>query len=89
MAVYIVTYDLNKETVRPKITEEVKASPRWAMLSESSYAISTTETPDQVYSRFTKYLDGNDTLYVITLRRPYTGRGPKEVNDWLEKNLQY
>lgn len=86
MAVYIVTYDLNKETVRPKITDEVRKTG-WAKLSESSYAITTSETPQQVYDRFSKHLDGNDNFYVIMLNRPYYGRGPKDVNDWLENNL--
>ncbi|MER8993537.1 hypothetical protein [Mesorhizobium sp. M0678] len=87
MSTYLVTYDLNKETVRPKIVDEVKASAGWARLSESSYAISTNETASQVHERFKKYLDNNDNFYVISLRRPYSGRGPKEVNDWLEKHL--
>lgn len=32
-------------------------------------------------------MDPNDTLYVITLARPFGGFGPKEVNSWLEKHL--
>ncbi|MER8797203.1 hypothetical protein NKH75_23920 [Mesorhizobium sp. M0984] len=87
MSPYIVTYDLNKETVRPKIVDEVKASAGWARLSESSYAISTNETVTQVYERFKKHLDGNDNFYVISLRRPYAGQGKKDVNNWLEKHL--
>ncbi len=87
MAAYIVTYDLNKETTRPNITGEIKKSPGWAKLSESSYAISTTETPKQVYDRFSKMLDNNDSFYVISLHRPYYGQGTKDVNDWLEKHL--
>lgn len=88
MSVYIVTYDLNKEVVRPKITEEIKKKA-WAKLSESSYAIKTDETPQQVYNRFSKHLDGNDNFYVITLKRPYYGQGPKDVNEWLENNLPW
>lgn len=87
MATYIVTYDLNKEVHRPNIVGEVKKSTAWAKLSESSYALSTTETPQAVYKRFEKYIDGNDTLYVITLSKPYYGQGSKEVNEWLEKHL--
>lgn len=88
MATYIVTYDLNKETVRPNIVAEVKKT-NWAKLSESSYAISTSETPEAVYARFGKHLDSNDNFYAITLKRPYAGQGPKAVNEWLEQNLPY
>ncbi len=86
MATYTVTYDLNKEVKRPKIVEETKKTI-WAKLSESSYAISTTETVNQVYARLSGFLDGNDNLYVITLSRPYTGFGQQDVNSWLAKQL--
>ncbi|WP_027040348.1 hypothetical protein [Mesorhizobium ciceri] len=86
MAAFIVTYDLNKETGRPKIVDEVK-NTSWARLSESSYAISTNETADQVYARFRPYIDDNDNLYIVSLRRPYMGWGKKDVNDWLGQNL--
>jgi hypothetical protein len=86
--IYVVAYDLNKETTRPKITEERDKTP-WAKLSESSYAIETNETPEQVYNRFKKHLDNNDNLYVITLKKPWYGFGPKDVVDWLDKRLPY
>lgn len=88
MATFIVTYDLNNETVRPNIVAEIKKTS-WAKLSESSYAISTTETAEGVFGRLRKYTDDDDNLYIITLKRPYMGRGPKDVNDWLDSNLSY
>lgn len=89
MATYIVTYDLNKETVRPKLLEDLKAAFNWAKLSESSYAVKTTKTAKGVYDTLSKHIDGNDNLYVISLKRPYYGQGPKDVNDWLNDNLPY
>lgn len=87
MATYIVTYDLNKEIRRPDIVGAIHKHDGWAKLSESSYAIATSSTPQQVYNGLLKYLDGDDQLYVITLRKPYYGQGSKEVNDWLANNL--
>ncbi|HWL29399.1 MAG TPA: hypothetical protein VNQ97_10855 [Burkholderiaceae bacterium] len=88
MAVYLVTYDLNKETVRPPIVEKIgEIADGWARLSESSYAINYAGTPEDVYAALKPLLDSNDHLYVITLNRPYTGYGPTEVNEWLEANL--
>jgi hypothetical protein len=89
MPVYLVTYDLNKETKRPNITGKIKEYGYWAKLSESSYAIKTEQTPQQVYNVLQPLLDSNDTLYVITLKRPHYGQGSKEVNQWLENNLPY
>lgn len=86
MATYLVTYDLNHEVKRPPIVQKIKEFS-WARLSESSYAISTPMTASQVYNTFKPMLDANDNLYVISLRKPYSGQGPKDVNQWLEQNL--
>ncbi len=87
MATYLVTYDLNKEVKRPPIVEKVKSFPGFAMLSESSYAISTPLTVEQVHEVFKPLLDDNDTIYIISLRKPWTGFGPKNVNEWLASHL--
>lgn len=88
MAVYLVTYDLHNPGKNYKeILEQIKASPGWAQLSESSYAISTSETVEQAYTRIHVKAEDNDTMYIVTLRKPWMGRGPKAVNDWLEKHL--
>jgi hypothetical protein len=89
LAVYIVTYDLNKEVIRPKIVDAIKKYGSWAMLSESSYAIATAQTAETVYDGLSPLLDNNDQLYVITLKRPYYGQGAKEVNDWLASQLSW
>lgn len=90
MSVLLVTYDLNQETKRPNITKKLKESyPSWAKLSESSYAISTNASPEAVVNTLRPMLDDNDTIYVITLNRPYTGWGPTKVNDWLASELTY
>lgn len=87
MATYLVTYDLNEEVKRPPIVDVVRAFEAWAKLSESSYAISTALSVSDVYAKFSPLLDDNDQLYVITLIRPYTGQGDKEINEWLEAGL--
>ena len=90
MATYIVTYDLNRETTRPPIVDAIKnVGTRWARLSESSYAITSNATPGQVFNELKPMLDSNDNLYVITLKKPYSGFGPQKVNEWLENNLTY
>lgn len=87
MAVYLVTYDLNREVKRPPIVEKVKSFSGYAKLSESSYAISTTLTVEQVHAAFKPLLDDNDNIYIISLRKPWTGFGPKSVNEWLATHL--
>ncbi|CAO4170185.1 hypothetical protein CLBKND_01542 [Methylorubrum aminovorans] len=89
MGVYLVTYDLNREVHRPNIVGKIREFSGWAKLSESSCAINTSLTVEQVYHILYPFIDSNDNLYIITLRRPYVGFGKKDVNDWLEQNLSY
>lgn len=89
MAVYLITYDLNRESIRPNITKVIKSFPEWARLSESSYAVSTLLSIDDVYRKIKPLIDSNDNVYVISLHRPYTGFGPPVVNEWLETRLAY
>lgn len=88
MSELLITYDLNNEIKRPNILASIKALGPWAKLSESSYAVVTAMTPAQVFQHLQKHLDSDDTCYVITLRKPYAGRGPQDVNKWLEDNLR-
>lgn len=88
MAALLITYDLQSPGQRhTQLLDAIKKFPGWAKLSESSYAVSTQSSPQQVYDYLAQYLDANDNLYVINLTRPYYGRGPQDVNEWLAKNL--
>ncbi|NBE08119.1 hypothetical protein [Paragemmobacter ruber] len=90
MAVFLVTYDLNREVIRPNITKIIRDGfDGFAMLSESSYAIATDLDADDVFAKFSKVLDDNDQLYVITLSKPYYGQGSEQVNKWLDDNLPW
>jgi hypothetical protein len=87
MAVFLVTYDLKKPGQSyDRLLEYIKTHS-WARLSESSYAIRTNASTDDVYERVRTFVNANDTVYVINLTRPYNGYGPNDVNTWLEENL--
>lgn len=94
MGTFVIAYDLNRERAgwendRTRLLAHIKATYDWARLSESSYAIYTTQTATAVIMACRKFLDANDTLYVITLSRPWEGSGPKEVIAWLKAKLGY
>jgi hypothetical protein len=90
MAVLLVTYDLNKEG-KSKVDYnkfyKLRDSYDHVKLSESSYAFKTDEQPEPLYNKLKAAIDANDHIYIITLRRPYFGYGPKATNDWLAANL--
>lgn len=87
MAAYIITYDLNQETVRPKIVEKIKKTWSSAMLSESSYAIISSASPKAIYEELSVMLDQNDFIYVIAITQPYYGYGEEDVNAWLAAHI--
>ena len=88
MPVRLITYDLNKPGQNhSKVLAKIKAYSSWAMLSESSYAVRTSDTPSTIFNAFKPLLDQNDTFLVLTLTSPWTGRASQKVLDWLRDNL--
>lgn len=88
MASYLITYDLDKPGQDySDVLKTIKNLGGWARLSESSYVVSCQLTVQQIYDRLKQYLDNNDQLYVIHVSNPWTGFGPKDVNDWLNTHL--
>ena len=88
MQVVLITYDLSSPGQNYQgLLERIKSHDSWARLSESSYAVYTSKTAIDVYSGLSDVLDSNDQLYCITLTSPWTGKGSKEVNEWLQKHL--
>ena len=87
MSALLITYDLKKPGQDYSDFYKIIKSYSWARLSESSYAIATTEIPKSIYEKPTPHIDKNDQVYLITLTSPYWGSEPQEVNDWLKKYL--
>jgi hypothetical protein len=87
MAMLLIAYDLNKETTRPPIVEAIRKIGSAVKLSESAYAIETHQQPDIVYNEIKPLIDSNDHLYVIPLKGPYAGYGPKTTIDTLDSKL--
>lgn len=87
MAVLLVTYDLYQPGQDYSDLYEIIKGYAWAKLSESSYAIETSESPQTIFDKLNPHIDGNDQLYVVTLKSPYWGRGSSEVDDWLRSRL--
>lgn len=89
MPALLVTYDLNRPGKDyPDLLKAIKEYS-WAKLSESSYAISTSNSTSDVFNQLRAFIDSNDNIYVINLKRPHAGFGPPAVNDWLENHLPY
>jgi hypothetical protein len=88
MPLLLVTFDSNKPGQDYSgLMNEIESYSN-VRLSKSSYAIITDKTPDAVCKELKKYIDNNDSIYIINLKRPYAGYGSELVTDWLKKELR-
>jgi hypothetical protein len=89
MPLLLVTYDLGKTgTDYPGLLKKINRYSN-IRITESSYAIITDKSPKDVCAEMQKYVDGENTVYVITLNRPYEASDMNYVSDWLNKELTY
>jgi hypothetical protein len=89
MSLLLVTYDPNN----PKrdysdLLDEIGSYSN-IRLSDFAYAIITDKPPSRICGELKQYIDANDKILVINLKRPFDGYGSDEVNDWLKKTLVY
>jgi hypothetical protein len=91
MPALLIAYDLNKEGEHYSETDKevLNRIENYSnkKLSESSYAIATDESPNEVYNKFKDILDSNDSFYVITLSKPKRGHVFPSTTKWMDDNL--
>jgi len=88
MPLLLVTFEGDKSGQDySDLLEEIRSYSN-VKLSKFSYAIITDKTPDAVCKELKKYIDTNDSIYIVNLKRPYAGYGSELVTDWLKKELR-
>lgn len=74
--VYMITYDLNSTGQRySELISAIKGASNgcWCTYWKSSYLIQSPLSPSQITDRLKPYLDSNDRLLVIEVKRNYQG----------------
>ncbi|WP_456077926.1 hypothetical protein [Mogibacterium diversum] len=74
--VYMITYDLNSTGQRyNELISAIKGASNgcWCTFWKSSYLIQSPLSPSQITDRLKPYLDSNDRLLVIEVKRNYQG----------------
>ncbi len=74
--VYMITYDLNSTGQRyNELISAIKKASNgcWCTYWKSSYLIQSPLSPSQIADRLKPYLDFNDRLIVIEVKRNYEG----------------
>lgn len=89
MAVYMITYDLNKQGQNyDKVIGAIKdCSIECYSGWESSYLIKSSMTAKQIRDNIAQYLDGNDALLVIEVKNNYNGRLEESDCDILREKI--
>jgi hypothetical protein len=87
MPLLLVAYNLDKPAQdNSDLLNQIKRYSN-VRLTESSFAIITDETPKIVCGKLNKFINNDDNIYVITLKRPYDTCKPNLASDWLNKEL--
>ena len=88
MAVRLISYDPN-EPGRDDTAffDVVKRYGPWAKLTEFSYAVVTSVSPEIIMERLKQYAEPYDIVCVITLAAPHCVHGHEDLDDWLSRKL--
>lgn len=87
MARYIITYDLRKPGRNyDELYKRIKSYRAWAHITESSWAVATTQTSEQIRDHLRGVMDSNDKLLVGILGTSAWSGLPKEITEWLKNN---
>lgn len=83
----MITYDLNRIGQRyNELINAIKESSNgcWCTFWKSSYLIKSSLSPSQITDRLKPYLDSNDRLIVIEVKRNYQGWLAKDEWDYIK-----
>lgn len=90
MAVHWVNYDLNKSGQDyDKLIEYLKSHEGWAKPVRSSYFVKTSLSAVELRTQIQQHVDSNDAVLVVQVNNASWGslNIPKEVTDWMQKQL--
>ena len=88
MAVYSVSYDLNKIGQNyDGLINEIITFNDYEKVMKSHWFIYYNGTAEQAYTKLSKHLDSNDNILISEVNLSYYGFLQKTTWDWLKKYL--
>ncbi len=88
MPVYCVSYDLkgpNRDY--ESLIEALQSEGRWWRFLESTWLISTDETPSDLWKRLSPTITRKDCILIIEVRNNAQGWLPREAWEWIRNNV--
>lgn len=87
MACYIISYDLRKNRNYEPLYEAIRSYPNSAKITESTWAIVTSNSAVQVRDRLMRIIDSDDRLFVVKSGVEAAWINVICDNSWLKENL--
>lgn len=88
MATYIVTYDLRAPNRNYEaLYEAIKKYRGWAHINESVWAVVSEQSAVHVRDSLMRFMDQNDSIFVVKSGTEAAWRGVLCKNEWLKENL--
>jgi hypothetical protein len=87
MNCYIISYDLRFGGNYTVLHNVIKAYGTWAKITESTWAIVSIQSAEQIRDNLLSYIDNNDRLFVIKSGGEAAWMRVMCNNDWLQKYI--
>jgi hypothetical protein len=88
MAIRFISYDPNEPgRDDTALVDVIKKYGPWAKLSDKSYAVETSVSPETIVERLRQHIEPYDIVCVVTLAAPHCVHGHEELDDWLSRKL--
>ena len=87
--VFQVSYDLKSNGKRDYngLYYQLRQSPKWKHVLESTWLIWTNETVEELWERFRPHIDDDDIILILEAGKDYHGFLPEDAWQWIEKNI--
>ena len=85
---YIIMYDLRAPGRNyEQLYQAIKSYGTWGKLTESSWAIVSNQTVENIRNFLLNFIDGNDRIMVILSGKSAAWQNIMAENNWLQQNL--
>lgn len=87
MACYIVCYDLRKQRNYEDLYKAIKSYGTYAHILESTWAVVSQKTVEQIRNHLAAAIDNDDGLFVIKSGKEAAWQNVLCTSKWLQDNL--
>lgn len=87
MSCYIISYDLRNKRDYESLYEAIKSYGTWAHVTESTWAVVTSQKAKEVRDFLSESLDDDDRIFVVKSGVEAAWRHVICRDEWLKENL--